>query len=191
MIYGIYKNARNAAWQCLLDYNITELPVKILRITQAARIKVLKNSKADLLFPNECGRSFIDNEQWYIIYKDIDSKQRCRFTLAHELGHIFLGHKLTNGYNMRTFVTSKPIKEQEADIFASRLLSPACVLWGLNLHSPDEISKICNISLTAASIRAKRMKVLYKRNKFLTSPLERAVYMNFEKFIYDTKKELK
>ncbi|MDE6580289.1 MAG: ImmA/IrrE family metallo-endopeptidase [Ruminiclostridium sp.] len=115
---------------------------------------------------------------------DENTVHRCRFTIAHEFGHIFLGHHLRYcGYHTRTFNINRPQTESEADIFASRLLSPACVLWGLNLHKAEDIAKCCNISITAAKIRAERMELLYKRNKFLVSPLERKVYEQFRDFI--------
>lgn len=34
-------------------------------------------------------------------------------------------------------------KIEEADMFAARLLCPSCVLWGLNLHTADEIARTC------------------------------------------------
>lgn len=68
-------------------------------------------------------------------------------------------------------------------MFAIRLLSPACVLWGLNLHTAEEIAEYCDISLQAASYRAERMAELYRRNRFLRSPVERTLYKQFEPFI--------
>ena len=108
---------------------------------------------------------------------------RKRFTVAHELGHIFLGHPLIAGYHARTTGENLPQTEKAANVFASRFLAPACVLWGLNAHTADEIARFCEISAEAAEIRAKRMAELYKRNMFLTSPLERRVYSQFEAFI--------
>lgn len=183
MLYGIYKDTRNAAWRCLIDYNVSELPVKPSLIARAAGIKVIKNSNVHELALHESGASLLDGEQWYIIYDDENTRQRCRFTVAHELGHIFLGHELRKGYHARTFDLTKPAIEQEADVFASRLLAPACVIWGLGLHNTEDIAKLCDISISAARIRAERMKILYDRNKFLTSPLEQQVYKNFEEFI--------
>ena len=183
MIYGKYKNVRNAAWQCLIDFDICKLPVNVVQITKMLGIKVVKNSIAKRLESYESGATLVQNEQWYIVYDDTQIKQRCRFTIAHELGHILLGHTLKNGRYARTFDTSKPEEETEADMFAARLLAPACVLWALDLHNPEEISHVCNISHSAAEVRADRMEILYRRNKFLTHPLERQVYKNFEKFI--------
>lgn len=53
-----------------------------------------------------------------IFYNDeIESKERKRFTIAHEIGHIVLRHK---GYS--------EINEKEADTFAAQLLLPHCIL---------------------------------------------------------------
>lgn len=187
MIYGNYKKARNSAWQCLIDFNVTELPLKILGIAKNSGVKVVKNSEVNSL-NGESGKSYINNNQWLIVYNDKESLQRCKFTIAHELGHIFLGHTLKNEQYARTFDLTKSIEETEADIFASRLLAPACVLWGLDLHTPQEIASLCDISLQAAQIRSERMQILYERNKFLASPLERKVYENFKEFIYIKRK---
>ena len=183
MIYGIYKDVRNAAWQCLIDYNITALPVDLLKIANMAGIKVLKNSEVGELSGGESGICLLDGNTWYLVYDDEATVGRRRFTIAHEFGHIFLGHELLAGYHGRTFNTDKPQSEKEADMFAARLLAPACVLWGLDLHTWDEIAQVCNISMAAAKIRAERMALLYGRQKFLTDPLEREVYEQFKGYI--------
>lgn len=182
--YGRYKNSRDAAWKILIDFNIRQLPVKLSTIAKQANITIKKNSDINLLDSDTFAISFLMDDKWYIIYNDIyKNTNMVRFSIAHEMGHIFLGHELSEGYHQRTFNLEKPQVETEADIFASRLLAPACVLWGLDLHTADEIQKICDISISAAKIRAERMSVLYKRNKFLISPLERQVFDNFKDYI--------
>ena len=181
MIYGKYKNVRNSSWQCIIDYNVTSLPVSLIKIGRQADILIIKNTLAKKLKYNERGISIYDG-QWIIVYDDTQSSAVSRFTIAHEFGHIFLGHRLKNGYYARTF-EKRNDEEQEADMFAARLLAPACVLWALNLHTADEISDVCKISKSAATIRAERMEILYNRNKFLTSPLERQVYNQFSDYI--------
>ena len=69
--------------------------------------------------------------------------------------------------------------------FTSNLLAPACVLWGLDIHTAEEISALCHISRQAAEFRAERMELLYERGKFLTSPLEQQVYDQFAPFIQE------
>lgn len=185
-IYGVYKNARNAAWQCLIDFKVNALPVDLQHIARQANIRILRNADIHVLQPSESGLSLYDGQQWFVVFDETDSRQRRRFTVAHEFGHIFLGHTLrAESRFARTFVKDKPVYETEADIFASRLLAPACVLWALNLHTAEEIADVCNISITAAQIRAQRMEVLYARNRFLTHPLERQVLENFELFVRD------
>ncbi len=182
-VYGVYKKARNASWQALIDNKVESLPVDIVQIVRNNRIRLLKNSRTNELRSGEAGISIFDGTQWFIIYDDLLPIGRKRFTVAHELGHIVLGHPLIAGFHARTTGGKLPQTESEANIFASRFLAPACVLWGLNVHTAAEISRICEISKEAAEIRAKRMDELYKRNMFFTSPLERRVYNQFKDFI--------
>lgn len=182
-IYGVYKKARDASWQALIDNWVDCLPVDVVQIVKNNGIRLLKNSQARELRQGEAGISVFDGKQWFIVYDDTLPLGRKRFTVAHELGHIFLGHPLVAGFHARTTGGNLPQTENEANVFASRFLAPACVLWGLNAHTAADISRFCEISKEAAEIRAKRMAELYKRNMFLTSPLEQLVYKQFEKFI--------
>lgn len=187
--YGKYKNVRNAAWQVLIDYNVNKLPIKVTDIVKKSNIKLLNNSDCKFLKNNQLGVSIHIDNDWYIIIDDTMKIERIRFTIAHELGHIFLGHESLLHRTPNSIFIEKPEEETEADMFAARLLAPACVLWGLDLHTPEEIAKVCNISYTAAIYRANRMEILYKRNMFLTSNLEKQVYSNFSEFIKNHKKE--
>lgn len=187
--YGAYKNVRDSAWQVLIDFNIRSVPVDVVKIACSSDISIIKNSEINELKSSEVGASILDGDKWYIVYDDTVSKGRIRFTLAHELGHIFLGHPLKLGYHARTIDTDKPETEQQADMFAARLLVPACVVWGLDLHTPAEIQQAFDVSLSAAKARASRMQVLYQRNKFLSSRLERQVYDNFKDYISAHKRD--
>lgn len=180
--YGIYQNSRNASWQFLIDNGICELPVRLGNLCNQLGYVLMYDSKVNFLKPNERGISFYKNNTWNIILNDKLSFQIQRYTIAHELGHIALGHHLTNGKYGRTFIMNNP-EEYQAERFAIDILAPACVLWGLDLHTPEEIAKVCDISITSATKRARRMKELYHRNMFLVHPLERQVYNQFKKFI--------
>lgn len=184
-MYGKFKyfNVRDAAWQTLIDYQIKELPVSVSKICRLAGIKVIRDSDAHLLDIGEYGISVKQGDKWYIIYDDTDINERIRFTIAHELGHIFLGHDFINGYHTRRYNIVKPSDETEADMFAARLLAPACVLWAIGVDSAEELARLCNISKSAARIRMHRLDLLISRDRFLSSSLERQVYANFEDFI--------
>lgn len=179
MEYKKYKVSRDLAWQVLLRENVTELPVDIVGLCKGMGIRVQHYTPTDdndgysvILFGNP--RIFVSREC---------SPERQRFTIAHELGHILLGHVGKHQLvNREPSGTDNPI-EHEANVFASRILAPACVLWALNARTPGEIAALCRISYQSAAFRARRMELLYARNKFLTSPLERMVHEQFADFI--------
>ena len=169
MIYNDYKRARNASWECLIECEISSLPTDLSKICRHYGIQIVKNSNLTVnkLHSDERGKAIQLDEKYYIIVRDSDSVQAQRYTIAHELGHILINSA----------------SEYEAERFAIGILAPACVLWGLNLKTPGEIAKACNISIKSAVIRAQRMQLLYERNKFLTDPLERELYKQFENYI--------
>ena len=177
---------RDCAWRCLLEFEIDRLPVDLLQITRNAGIRVVRNSSINVLLPYEKGKSFFDGQDWVIVYNDRLPTPMIRCTVAHELGHIFLGHEMTAIKYARYDAFERSAKsEEQADQFAYRLLCPACVLWGLDLHTAEEIAEVCHVERSVAERRAKRMKQLYERNRFLTLPLEKQVYERFDPFIQD------
>jgi len=179
MNYKDYQNARDAAWKLLIDLNIKELPVKTGKVCRALGVVVRYYIPTD----GSDGKSLIVAGKPVILVSSEVPLARQRFTAAHELGHILLGH--VGKYdlvNREPDQRDNPI-EQAANVFASRLLAPACVLWGCGAETPEQIATLCGISHQAAEFRAERMAVLYQRNKFLTSPLERQVFEQFTDYI--------
>lgn len=185
MNYSDYKNSRDLAWEVLINEHVTELPVMVGALCKNMGIRVRyyePEGEGD-------GLSTIIDGQAHIFVSKRCSPERQRFTAAHELGHILLGH--VGQYqlvNREPSPKDNPI-EQAANVFASRLLAPACVLWALNARTPEEIADLCKISHQAAAFRTERMELLYKRGKFLSSPLERKVYAQFEEFIDRRKRQ--
>ncbi len=179
MNYKNYQASRDLAWRILIDEKICELPISISKLCRSLGIVV----KYYIPINDDDGCSFIiDGVPTMFINQNV-SINRKRFTAAHELGHILLKH--TGRYklvNREPAPNDNPI-EQAANVFASRLLAPACVLWGCDVRSAEDISELCGISIQAARFRMARMEQLYKRNMFLSSPLERAVYAQFEDYI--------
>ena len=184
MYYAIYRDIRDSAWKCLLNFRVNSLPVNVLAIARTANIHVIRNSLVNKLVEEEKGKALTDGRDWIIVYDDTQPTDVCRFAIAHELGHIFLGHdlKYAKYAGMQEFV-EKQKAEQQADAFALRLLCPACVLRTLDLTTAEEIAADCKIPLDVAKLRADRMRELTKRNKFFTSPLEKEVYQKFENYL--------
>ena len=184
--YGIYRRVRNSAWHCLIDFKVNRLPIDVVGIARSAKIHVVKNSLVNDLEAGERAKTYNDAGRWTIIYDDRLSTEQARYILAHELGHIFLGHELQHAkYVGKQEVKQTPAAEKHASAFAVRLLCPACVLWRMNLHTADEIARYCRIEPALAAARAKRMKELYERNKFLTDETEQDLDKQFQDYIQE------
>ncbi len=185
--YGVYSTCRNAAWQCQKDFDICRLPVKLKSAANRAGIRILRNSVLGELRGNESGAGIYHDGKWYIIYDDTLDSPQSRVIIAHELGHILLGHEYKYS-DLRFEKSEKKLKcEREADMFAVRLLAPACVLHELGATTADEIARLCDIPRGIAAERARRMKLLEARGAFYKSPLERQVCDKFSDFIRENR----
>lgn len=183
MIYKDYQNARDAVWRLLIDLQISELPLNTVKVCAELGIKLHYYEPTD----ESDGMSCYINGVPHIFVSSAVLPERRRFTVAHEIGHIILGHVgKFELVNREPSPNDNPV-EQAANVFASRLLAPACVLWGCNVRTAGQIQELCQISRTAAEYRMQRLNELYNRNRFLTSPLERKVYSQFESFIKQNK----
>lgn len=198
MDYNDYKKARDLSWRVLLETGTRELPVKVSSICAAYGVTLRSYAAGEPLIRalglmEQCavsdGFSVRTGGRTMAFYNGTQPPGRVRFTVAHEMGHILLGH-LGDGehtlYNREPSPEDSP-EEHAANVFASRLLAPACVLHALGAVTPEQIAAACDISLTAARFRAGRMGILEQRGKYGTSPLERQVLSQFQRYIDRTK----
>ena len=199
-----YKKARDLAWKILLECNIRSLPVDVFAICRHYGITVLSYSNGEHFIRElDLAEHIVDNDAFslgsVIFYDDTKPPERKRFSIAHEIGHIFLHivqNNIATAYNREPGPNDDPI-EAEANIFASRLLAPLCVLQFLNLNSAREISRVCEISYSAAALRYNRLCEIRRRNSarrkaknhgtFLLSRLERKVIEAFSEYIEENK----
>ncbi len=210
MLITKYDDVRDLVWEIQKKYWISELPVDVFKLCSFMGHTVMSYRKgAEILkllrLDDRCaitdGFTTVLDGRFHIFYNDKLSRRRNRFTVAHELGHICCGHITlsTGGVTVINREINPDIHEDNpyelaANIFASRLLAPACVLWGLHIRDADTISRICDISMPAAESRKRRMDTLYKREKywletkgkscFLQSPVEKLIYERFENYMY-------
>lgn len=168
-----YFNLRNEAWRFLLENSYNELPIDFTKLER----KNFIFREAEKI-PTGGDACILPHEDYFIVYVKADLPTEVKnFRIAHEIGHQVLGHyKLT-----------KNEEEKEANMFAARVLMPLVVLEHLNVKKPEDIVRICQVSLTAAQYRFERLEQLRKRNKFLTSDLEKQVLKQFAKFIEKNK----
>lgn len=90
---------------------------------------------------------------------------RARFTIAHELGHLFL-HQDTGGFARFSRDTSMKIYESsewQADNFAAELLMP--LEYVMHCTSIESIMQMFGVSYQAAEIRWKFVKKLQSQKK--------------------------
>ena len=195
-MYEHYKQARDMSWKVLLECGITELPINLGNIADFYNIKVILYSDTNLtqLFQKDVlsGDGFIannNNEKQIYINDKINNRNRRRFTLAHELGHGVMNHDIgIVHYRNSENDSQTDMQELEANVFARDILMPATVLAALDIHTPDEIMRLCDVSRKSAEIRAERMKELYQRNMFNRHPEERKVREQFDIFIRNYRK---
>ena len=193
-----YKNARDAAWQLLIKNHTSELPIDVRKICKSEKIHVSTYERGKKLIENlGLTEHTKENDAFsfarVIFYNNETTPERQRFSIAHELGHIVL-HDPSGAtvLNREMSPNDNPI-ESEANVFASRLLAPLCVLHFLGVNSPEEISALCAISKPASEIRYRRLCEIRERDEemrsrtghgcFLLSPFEREVCHNFKRYI--------
>ncbi len=201
MLYKRYRDARDAAWRTLINYHIQALPVDVEGIAKALSITVEGWPNREntpklhaLLPPSARCASLRIQGQWHIFMHKGLSYSQYRFALAHELGHIILRHPLIHpapgifaftGTQNDGDILDEPVEEwdQDADMFAIRLLAPACVLHGLHILEKRQLGDLCGLPEKAAAMRADRMRLLDSRNAYYTHPLEQQLRAQFAPFI--------
>ena len=116
------------ARSCLEEYGATSFPVDLLHITDGMGVKVIKDSDIHELRPGMQGVTYYNHENGksYIIYDDSLSLEERRFTVAHEIGHVYMKHWEEHARFMAYIEELKRKHglhvERQADLFAKHLL---------------------------------------------------------------------
>lgn len=173
-----YFNTRDCAWLFLIKNKVKKLPLDLEEICKNNNYLLIPindytNHKFIRQKIDEEAYTTIYNDTYMIFYKS-DNIDRCRFSVAHEIGHIVLHH--IDALNCKEY-------ERQANMFASRILMPMCVLHELHITNSKDIEQLCRVSAQSAKYRFVRYQMLKKRKRFYTSPLEQKVLKNFKSFI--------
>lgn len=139
-----YKLALEKSVDLLEDLGIDSLPILVQSIISSLSRTIQLTSYGEFSkFTGKTRKEIIDSfksedgvcvykrasEQYIIYFNEEKDDNRFRFTIAHELGHIFLEHHQLAGENIltRSELTSSQYEkyEKEANCFARNLLSPA------------------------------------------------------------------
>jgi hypothetical protein len=147
------KFAKGLAEKLLKDAAITELPVSLQKIIEYLKTKydldVQKVSLSKAVSGLLVTCRDIDGEYSTIIFNENHPWCRKRFTIAHEIGHLLLGH--TCNKNDPTTAHN----EKEANCFAAELLVPAKVLKKTfkKITKIPELSKLFRVSAETMGYR--------------------------------------
>ena len=133
--------ARNVARKLLSDIGIQNPPILIRAI-----VKYIKKDKDLSVYPwlfgnSTSGIQITQEDSATIGYNKTQHQHRQRFTVAHEIGHLLLGH--TNK-NFISDLNDKKPEEVEANQFAAELLMP---LQMLNNDFKNGLKDAKNIAL--------------------------------------------
>ncbi|MGN0144454.1 MAG: ImmA/IrrE family metallo-endopeptidase, partial [Clostridium sp.] len=165
------------------DYKIKVLPYS----TVMHKYNLTKEETFEMLTSKD-GCTIRKREKYVIYYNDIDNEYpdgRIRWTIAHELGHIFCKHF----DNKKTKISQDDVlsdkeysfMEKEADYFASMFLSHSAVLSKINVNNPREIESFCDLSSEASINRFKNLKTWNKYNFTIYS--DKIILRNFQNYI--------
>lgn len=155
-----YAYARKMARKVIKDYKLNQVPTDLKKIIEGRGLKFIElNDPTDI----DGAILEIEGEPKIAVLNMAKAIPRQRFTLAHELGHIFLNHAKRDIYDGEsageqegeyTSKSNKPPKEIEADTFASELLIPYDQLKKNvdKLNNLDELSEMFQVSKQAMTI---------------------------------------
>ncbi len=160
-ISGRRRNEIKKAVVALLrECGVNTLPVCLQKITEKKQwipveYAVARRSGLEIPSPSEDGCTIVreaeNTREYIILYNERDPRRRIRWTLAHEIGHIALGHlELRPGDR-----PEKRVLEAEANYFAKNLLAPMAVIARAGAMDRETIASLCDISLEAAAYREK------------------------------------
>ncbi len=176
--FADYELSVRASAGVLRDYQQTHFPIVLEQIIDAMKNEValitysslsrkrgISFEEVVMLMDSELGSCAYDSghNRYIIFYNDTKDPAFCRFTIAHELGHIILNHHILAGTNAlsRSFVPHREYieYENEANAFARNLLSPAPMAnsllngWFTNAEKYDRLMRAFNITKLAAKTR--------------------------------------
>ena len=122
----------------------------------------------------------VSGEDGFVIcYNQYKGSGRVRWTLMHEFCHIELGHVGEHLSIIKRSNKNKDAFDQAADAMTARILCPSAVLLLCHVTGAAEISKLCGISMEAATYRWNHLQAIIPNKRFLTIPEEREITAQF------------
>ena len=196
--YPLYFAAAAKAYEVLCAVGIDSLPVDLERICKHYNIKVYSCSVATEIIElfelqNFCktNDSFCfspDDKTNLILINDKLGEKEQRLLIAHEIGHILMGH--LGMFKYGTTSDMEHYYEMEAEAFAVSLLAPFPVLAELNMLNSHIIASLCNLPwYVARSVHSKLNSISYIKEYFRLRAYFRELLDTFGNFILQQTEE--
>ena len=192
--YPRYAYARQRAYQLLCELEIDRLPVDPWKIAEAlpnvhiCKWTVLRDNcgDPDPLFINKEGadaktQHLRGQADYLVVYDDrVENYQRVRWTIAHEIGHIVLGHLVSFDATAlcRGTLTEAEYKvlEREADTFAVNLLVPMTIINRLpSIKTKADFMELCDLSGKASDNCMEELRML-KSGQKIPFPIRQRIF---------------
>lgn len=117
------------------------------------------NFEKEICEISEDGFCYIDDGEYNIFYNKDKPPTRQRFTISHEIGHIYLNHHATVKPRLLKYSSKYTgIWEQQANIFAHNVLLPIEYIDNIKHHGIDEISKTFGLSKAMVKVRLAKLE---------------------------------
>ena len=201
--YRRYQKARNTAWRALLRLDEKCLPVDASALAERLGVCVhpwpdpAENVRLSALASQVSGACVslrIEGTWHFFLRREGLNPNQARFAVAHELGHLLLHHaviplapgvyRFASEENAADVIDApRDLMDQDADIFAVRLLAPAFLLHETGVDTAEGIAALCGLPPHAAEMRADRMVILNERNVFYKDALERQARRAFDPWL--------
>ena len=146
-----YYKATNTAYEVLIQHQAILPPYPVIEIAKnTANCGVMTYHRAYrdyglhpsvLVSTSEYGLTLKQKECSLILYREYMGRTVARFTVAHELGHVLLGH-----------TEDDETDNKEANCFARNLLCPAFIALELGLKTAAAYSRTFQVSNEAGQV---------------------------------------
>ncbi len=160
----------NRLKRLIRDYAVTQWPLDcfalIRRIQDSGKIDLQMITHSGFTDAFDASAEYLPDADCYLIvarpqpedWKLHSASRRCNFTLAHELGHIFLDHLLVPDELKSPETRLK--EDREADEFASRLLMPESLILRGRFSSRADMAAAFLVSEQACFHRLNNLRRL-------------------------------
>lgn len=168
-----YEEIKEEIFDFFVCYGLKKFPLDVFTIAACLMEIELHpysegNDHEQVLFLKQSRDGFSafvpERKCFAIYYNDSLPLVRQRFTIAHEIGHIYLGH----------INKDDPACEEEANFFARNLLAPEAVLISENIDDLKAVTRRFGVSSSCAGVILEKLGTRFDWHGHSLSDSERA-----------------